>query len=118
MTTEEIKKLLELPEHLDKWSEKQLESYSLQIQCKICGEKMGSSGLAEHIKECEKILNIKNDISSLHSEGLSDVQMRDRLMIPEQSISRYRNQLGLKSNQIETLEQSEKYDIIEKIYFN
>jgi hypothetical protein len=118
MTTEEIKKLLELPEHLDRLTEKQLESYSLQIQCEICGEKMNPSGLAVHRKECEKIVLIKEQIRILHNESLSDVEIARKLNISSQSITRYRKDLDLIGNNMQELTPLEKEILVSKIYHN
>lgn len=117
MTSEDIAKLLELPEHLDRWTEKQLEHYTKKIKCKLCGTDLSLSGFAIHKDECEKIIALKEQIVDLHSKGLSDVEIAERLNNFPQSIRRYRKQLGLETNKV--VEDADERAIkIKEVYFD
>ena len=54
MTEEELKKLLELPDHLDKLTDVQLQTREVIHPCPICENKFDMISIKPHIKACKQ----------------------------------------------------------------
>jgi len=54
MTEEELKKLLELPDHLDKLTDGQLQTREVIHPCPICENKFDMISIKPHIKACKQ----------------------------------------------------------------
>jgi len=57
---EEIKKLLELPKHLDEYSEKKLDLLEPKYQCAVCEKSFSRIHYTQHVKSCQKEQEVVN----------------------------------------------------------